>query len=294
MQWETPADLLENGDRAVDITIAKDTLKPESDQNLPIMGFPGWHIECSAIAMNILGETIDIHTGGIDAIPIHHTNEIAQSEAASGVQFANYWLHNNFLKVNGTKISKSLGNTYTLSELAEKGFDPVDFRMFILQGNYRNESNFTFDNLQAAKNRLNNWRNIAAIRHQINSTSGEKLIAPYATSQAIIEAVSDDLGTPDALMIIDEVFSKITTAKLAEIDRDALIQLLETIDSVLGLQLIESTPDINDDAKQIILQRNQARFQKDWELSDKLRNELLKMNIIIRDNTSDSIWEYKF
>ena len=259
------------------------------------MGFPGWHLECSAMALNILGDTIDIHTGGIDHIPVHHTNEIAQSEAVTGVKFANYWLHNNFIKVDGTKMSKSLGNLYTLEDLEQKGFSPADFRMFTLQGHYRNEGNFTFDNLTAAKNRLNNWKNTAAIRHQINSIVGDKSVAPLlAASQAIIEAVSDDLGTPAALKIVDEAFSTIASTKLADIDRSALIQMLETIDSVLGLQIINSTPDISDDAKQIILQRRQVRSQKDWAKSDELRDQLAQMNIIIRDTADDSIWEYKF
>lgn len=259
------------------------------------MGFPGWHLECSAIAMSILGNTIDIHTGGIDHIPVHHTNEIAQSEAATGVRFSNYWLHNNFIKVNGTKISKSLGNAITLSDIEQKGFSPMDFRMLILQGNYRSEGNFTFENLQAAKNRLNNWRNIAVLRHQIHETTvgDEKPLSCYATSQAIIEALNDDLGTPAALKIIDETFAKISSSKLSDIDRVAFVELLETIDSVLGLGLVNSTPDISDDAKQIILQRNQIRSQKDWTKSDELRNELLKMDIIIRDTADTSVWEYK-
>ncbi|MEI6228987.1 MAG: cysteine--tRNA ligase [Candidatus Saccharibacteria bacterium] len=293
MQWSTPADLLEDGSWNME-----DGEPQDSNSQIPIansqrMGFPGWHLECSAMAMSLLGNTIDIHTGGIDAIPVHHTNEIAQSEAVTGVRFANYWLHNNFLKVNGTKISKSLGNVYLLSDLIEKGFNPIDFRMFILQGNYRNEGNFTFDNLTAAKNRLNNWKNTAAIRHQINSTDGNKSVAPFAVSQAIIEAVNDDLGTPAALKIVDEAFSQIAAAKLADINRGSLIQMLETIDSVLGLQIIDSTPDIGDEAKQIIMQRRQARDQKDWAVSDKLRDQLLQMHIVIRDTADDSIWEYE-
>ena len=265
------------------------------------MGFPGWHLECSAIAMSILGKTLDIHTGGIDHIPVHHTNEIAQSEAATDVRFSNYWLHNNFLKVNGTKISKSLGNGYTLEDLDKKGFSPLDFRMFVLQGNYRNEGNFTFENLQSAKNRLHNWRNIAALRHQIHNTiqsdsekaKDEKTISLYATSQAIIEAIDNDLGTPEALKIIDEAFSRATSARLTNIDRQSLVQLLTTIDATLGLQLIDSTPDISDDTKRIILERNAARDQKDWEKSDELRNQLLESEIIIRDNDKDSVWEYQ-
>jgi cysteinyl-tRNA synthetase len=278
MEWETPIDLLESND------------------NGEIMGFPGWHLECSAMAMSILGETIDIHTGGIDAIPVHHTNEIAQSEAITGVRFSDYWLHNNFLKVDGTKMSKSLGNLYKIEDLEERGFSPADFRMLILQGNYRNEGNFTFENLQAAKNRLNNWLNFAALRHQIhnNSPNNDKAVSFYATSQAIKEAVDDDLGTPAALRIIDEAFSKLSTAVLIDIDRPSLVQLLETIDLLLGFELINNSPDIADETKQIILERNQARAQKNWKKSDELRNQLANEKIVIRDTANDSIWEYDF
>ncbi|MDK2899203.1 MAG: cysteinyl-tRNA synthetase [Patescibacteria group bacterium] len=282
MEWETPTDILDN------ITDEK------------IMGFPGWHLECSAMALSILGQTIDIHTGGIDHIPIHHSNEIAQSEASTGVKFSNYWLHNNHLKVNGTKISKSLNNGYTLADLAKKGFSPLDFRMFVLQGNYRNEGNFTFENLQSAQNRLRNWLNIAVIRHQINDTiendndkiKGNKTVLLFATSQAIIEAANNDIGTPQVLSIIDDAFSKIENASLININRHAFVHLLETIDDILGLQLIDQTPDITDDIKKIILERNQARDQKDWSRSDELRNELTKLNINIRDNKKDSVWSY--
>lgn len=265
------------------------------------MGFPGWAIECSAMAISILGETLDIHTGGIDHIPVHHTNEIAQSETATGVRFSNYWLHNNFITVDGTKFSKSLGNGYTLDDLEKRGFSLLDFRMFLLQGHYRSESNFTFENLQAAKNRLHNWRNVAAIRHQIHDTltdDNEKLdndntVSLYATSQAAIEAINNDMGTPQALTIIDDAFSRIVNTRLTNIHRPAFIQLLQTIDSALGLQLQSSTPDISDDNKRIILERTQARDQKDWKKSDKLRDQLLKTGIVLRDTSSDVIWEYK-
>lgn len=278
MEWPTPDDILE-----------------PTDSTGPVMGFPGWHLECSAIAKNFLGNTLDIHTGGIDAIPIHHTNEIAQSESANGVKFCNYWLHNNFLKANGTKISKSLGNGYTLDEILNKGFSMMDFRMFILQGHYRNEGNFTFENLQSAKNRLKNWKNMAAIRHQIHGTfsNSDDSVSLLAKSQAIIRAVSNDLGTPDALKIIDETFSNLVNIELSKIDRDAFIQLLETIDSVLGLQLIKTTPDISDEAKQLIIQRKIAREQKDWQNSDKLRDILAEQNVIVKDTANYSIWEYK-
>lgn len=282
MQWDTPLDLLD-------------------DNTTTIKGFPGWHLECSAMAMSILGQTIDIHTGGIDHIPVHHTNEIAQSEAVSGVRFSNYWLHNNHLKVNGTKISKSIGKGYTLNDLEEKGFSMQDFRMFVLQGNYKSEGNFTFDNLTAAKNRLNNWKNVAAIRHQIHNTiesNKEKMDDPktvllYATPQAIVEAVSNDLNTPEALRIIDEAFTKVTSAHLEYIHRPSLVKLLETIDSLLGLKLIDSSPDISDETKNTIIERRRARDEKDWAKSDKLRDKLLKQNISVRDSDRETIWEYK-
>lgn len=281
MEWETPTDLLDDGKSR--------------------MGFPGWHLECSAISMSILGETLDIHTGGIDHIPVHHTNEIAQSEAATGKRFSNFWLHNNFLKVDGTKISKSLGNGYTLQDLQQKGFSPLDFRMFILQGHYRSEGNFTFEGLQSAKNRLQNWKNIAALRHQIHDTiqsdkeknEDDKTLSSYASSQAIVEAIDNDLGTPEALRIIDEAFTRIVASDLTNINRQAFVHLLETIDSLLGLQLISSTPDISDDNKQLILERNSARNQKDWKAADKLRDQLLKQGIELRDNGETSIWEYR-
>ncbi len=282
MEWETPNDLLEN---------PKDK----------IMGFPGWHLECSAIAMAILGETIDIHTGGIDHIPVHHTNEIAQSEAATGLKFCNFWLHNNHMKVDGTKISKSLGNGYTLHDLHDKGFLPLEFRMLVLQSNYRNEGNFTFRSLESAKNRLHNWRNMAALRHQIHDTlqsnkektSDVRALMLKSAPNAITEAINNDLGTPEALKIIDDLFSIIIDTDLADVNRDSFVQFVETIDSLLGLELIDKTPDISDDIKRVILERNQARIQKDWKKSDELRNQLLSQKIIIRDTNYGSVWEYQ-
>ncbi|MET0979976.1 MAG: cysteine--tRNA ligase [Candidatus Saccharimonadales bacterium] len=284
MEWQTPDSLLD--------------LPAIDDEK--IMGFPGWHVECSAMAMSILGTTIDIHTGGIDHIPVHHTNEIAQSEAASGQQFAKYWLHNNHLKVDGTKISKSLGNGYTLQDLAEHGYSALDYRMFVLQGHYTNEGNFTFDNLTAAKNRLHHWRNIAALRHQTHDTlvddtrksTDDKSVSLLATSGAMLEALNNDLNTPEVLRIIDQAFSTFDGKDLEAIHQHGLVRVLETIDDVLGLQLIPLTPDITDEAKQLIIRRQRARDEKDWSSSDAIRDTLLGMGIVIRDTSSGSIWEY--
>jgi cysteinyl-tRNA synthetase len=280
MDWPTPVDITVDGTNR--------------------SGFPGWHLECSAMAMTLLGETIDIHTGGIDHIPVHHTNEIAQSEAASGVRFANYWLHNNHLKVDGTKISKSLGNGYTLQDIQVKGFDPLDLRLFILQSHYRTEGNFTFDNLAAARNRRRNWRNVAALRHQSHDTlqpdniieTESKTVSLYAAKQAIIETISNDLDTPGAFALIDEAFDTVLSSKLDDIHDHALVDFLEMLDELLGLKLLETTPDITDTQKRLIIERARVREQKDYHRSDEIRDELAKDGIGVRDTPSGQIWEY--
>jgi cysteinyl-tRNA synthetase len=252
------------------------------------------------MAMSLLGETIDIHTGGIDHIPVHHTNEIAQSEAANGVRFANYWLHNNHLKVDGTKISKSLGNGYTLDDIAEKGYDPLDLRLFILQIHYRTEGNFTFDNLTAAKNRRLHWRNVAALRHQIHDTlrtdgqveSDSKTVSLYSAGRAILETLENDLNTPEALALIDEAFAEVSASRLDSLHQHALISLLEEIDDLLGLQLIQTSPDISDEGKRLIIERSRARENKDFARSDELRDALANEGITVRDTPSGTVWEY--
>lgn len=275
MEWDTPADLI------------------DSDSTRP--GFPGWHLECSAMAMSLLGETIDIHTGGIDHIPVHHTNEIAQSEAATGKLFSRFWLHNNHLKVDGTKISKSLQNGYTLDDLEARGFSPLDFRMLILQSSYHNEGNFTFEGLEAAQHRLLNWKNMAALRHQTHDTlqrDTDKERRFYAASGAILEAVSRDLDTPEAFRLIDDVFTQIANTGADDINRHSLVEILTTIDRLFGLQLLESTPDISDELKQKIITRERAREDKDWARSDELRAEIEKSGITLRDTAQGTIWEY--
>lgn len=261
-------------------------------------GIPGWHIECSAMAMEYLGETIDIHTGGIDHIPVHHTNEIAQSEAATGKPFAHYWLHANFLLSEGTKISKSLGNGYTLGDIEARGYSAMDFKLFVLQSHYRSESNFTFENLEAARNRLRRWYAVAELRWQIHDTlenddfkdtsdvSGKVLSA----KQAALEALSEDLNTPEALRVIDESFTAIESADIGSIQHASLVALIEWIDEALGLDLIAATPDISDDTKALLMSRMRAREAKDWAASDAMREELKEQGIEVRDAHSSQIW----
>lgn len=255
------------------------------------MGFPGWHLECSAIAINTLGETIDIHTGGIDHIPVHHTDEIAQSETFTGKTFSNYWLHCNHMTSEGKKISKSLGNGFTLEQIMSQGFSPMDFKMFVLQSQYRTESNFSFENLKSAQNRLKNWQNIASLCWQIKGSDGG--IPSLATKQVILEEVNDNLDTPKALAKIDEIFGEIIKANPEKLNYSNLLELLEFIDELLGLNLITSTPDISDEIKIKIIERTNARAEKNWTKSDEIRDELLSKNIILRDTPKKSFWEYR-
>lgn len=255
------------------------------------MGFPGWHLECSAIAINTLGETIDIHTGGIDHIPVHHTDEIAQSETFTGKTFSNYWLHCNHMTSEGKKISKSLGNGFTLEQIISQGFSPMDFKMFVLQSQYRTESNFSFKNLKSAQNRLKNWQNIASLRWQVKGNDGT--IPSLATKQILLEEVNDNLDTPKALAKIDEIFGEIIKANPEKLNYDNLLELIEFIDELLGLNLITSTPDIPDEIKMKIIERTNARAEKNWAKSDEIRDELLSKNIILRDTPKKSFWEYQ-
>lgn len=255
------------------------------------MGFPGWHLECSAIAINTLGETIDIHTGGIDHIPVHHTDEIAQSETFTGKTFSNYWLHCNHMTSEGKKISKSLSNGFTLEQIVAQGFSPMDFKMFVLQSQYRTESNFNFENLKSAQNRLKNWQNIASLRWQVKGSDGA--IPSLATKQIILEEVNNNLDTPKALAKIDEIFGEIIKANPEKLNYDNLLELIEFIDELLGLNLITSTPDIPDEIKMKIIERNNARAEKNWAKSDEIRDELLSKNIILRDTPKKSFWEYQ-
>lgn len=263
-------------------------------------GFPGWHLECSVIARETLGDQIDIHTGGIDHIPVHHTNEIAQTESVTGKSFATLWVHNNHIKVDGQKISKSLGNIYTLADIQARSISLEAFKLMAYSKHYRSEGNFTWDILEAAQHRLNNWRAVAALRHQTHDTTmsdqskadGDRAAVIHDASSRILQALSNDLDTPSALATIDTVFSDIESMPVAAIHRASLTELIETIDVLLGLTLSASTPDISDELKQLILERQRARENKDWHTSDKLRDQLLQEGVAVRDTNSGTIWSY--
>ncbi len=184
-------------------------------------GFPGWHLECSAMIRELLGDTIDIHTGGIDHIPVHHTNEIAQSESVTGKPLASIWVHANHMKVNGTKISKSLGNVFTLDQIISKKISPMAFKLLVLSSHYRTESNFTWEILDAASQRLKRWQDFASLRWQLNDTlDDDDTKDTHGTSAKLrsapdvaLEALNDDLNTPLALVTIETAFSELETTK---------------------------------------------------------------------------------
>lgn len=261
-------------------------------------GFPGWHLECSVIARETLGDQINIHTGGIDHIPVHHVNEIAQTESVTGQQFSQIWLHNNHIKVDGRKMSKSLGNIITLDDITARGFDPMAFKLAILSKHYQTEGNFTWKILEAAAARLDNWRGRATLRWQTHDTlvddddkdEREGGVSLLAAKQALIERLADDLDTPGALALIDESFNRLDHVRLERIHRAALVEFLELIDELLVLELLNSTPDISDDAKRTLLARQRAREEKDWATADQLRAELAEQGIAVRDTPGGQVW----
>ncbi|TAK89705.1 cysteine--tRNA ligase [Patescibacteria group bacterium] len=243
-------------------------------------GFPGWHLECSAIIEQELGDTIDIHTGGVDHIGTHHTNEIAQSEAAhDGKPLANLWLHSEFLLVNDKKMSKSLKNTYTLEDVVKKGFHPLDLRLFYLQAHYRTQQNFTWEVLEAAQNRRQSINAWADLRHQAEADErGQQLL--IAATNEMQKALANDLDTPRVLAVLSDVIN----AGVAPTK-----DFLEYLDAALGLQLLDRA-DITKRQKELITKREKARASKDFKESDKLRDELLKDGIELNDTPRGTRW----
>ncbi len=240
-------------------------------------GFPGWHIECSAMSMKYLGETFDIHTGGIDHIPVHHPNEIAQSEAATGKPFVTYWVHYAFLTVDGKKMSKSLGNFYTVEDISNKGFDPLALRYLYLTTHYRKTQNFTWEGLTAARNSLSELRKqMAAMKNSDrNSLSEEKLKKLDAYRQEFDDALADDMNTAAALAVVWEVVK-------SNIPAPDKYDLLIDFDEVLGLKLniIEEIPQ---EIRKLAEKRQKLREEKKFAESDQIRKILEKKGYTLED-----------
>ncbi|MBI2475342.1 cysteine--tRNA ligase [Candidatus Uhrbacteria bacterium] len=245
-------------------------------------GFPGWHIECSAMSIKYLGMPFDVHTGGIDHIPVHHENELAQAIGCCGAYHARFWIHNDFLTVDGGKMSKSLGNLFTIDDLVSKGFDPLEFRYFLLGAHYRAKLNFTWSALEAAQNALRRLRKIVR-----DWDSPEIGCAEY--EQRFLNAINNDLNSPQALAILWEMVED------AKMPTSARAQSLLKFDFVLGLGLgdfVGKRLEIPEEVLELIQQRDEARVKKDWGESDRLREEIKNRGFIIEDtNQSQTIHE---
>jgi cysteinyl-tRNA synthetase len=245
-------------------------------------GFPGWHIECSAMSMEYLGESFDIHTGGVDHLPIHHTNEIAQSEAATGKKFVNYWVHHEFLLVDGEKMSKSKKNFYTIDDIKEKGFDPLALRYLFLTAHYRDQMNFTFKSLQAAQNALNNLRDesrswVKPTADTLGLLSGDN---PYL--QKFQDALNNDLNIPQALAVLWELVK----SDMSPEDKGATALWMDT---VLGLKLdqfIGEQIEVPDKVWELVNAREEVRKNKDFEKSDELRLKIKELGFEVLDTPS--------
>lgn len=245
------------------------------------MGYPGWHIECSAMSRKYLGDTFDLHTGGVDHIPVHHENEIAQSEALMGHPAVNYWMHGEFMMVDGGKMSKSLGNTYTISDLAARGYSPLAFRYLCLNAHYRSKLNFTWEGINGAQTSYQRLLE-GAYRHKSGPRSEEAAAAAKEAYGQFIEAAGDDLNIPKALGI---AWTLIRNPLKSRDIYDMLIKM----DGILGLDIDKYEPagededDLPENIVRIAQERKKARENKDWALSDKLRDELKALGYAVLD-----------
>ncbi len=239
--------------------------------------YPGWHIECSTMSRKYLGDVFDIHTGGVDHIPIHHENEIAQSEALLGHPAVNYWMHVEFMQVDGRKMSKSLGNTYTLDQLEERGYSPMDFRYFCLNTHYRKKLNFTFEGMDAAKTAYS--RLLALLKACAASDAKTDPAVIEAFDKEFADAVSDDLNIPLGMGALWTLLKNPPSRDIYEAAMRA--------DKVLGLSLDKCTEekkeDVPADVRAIADERWTARLAKDWAKSDALRETLASMGWAVKD-----------
>ena len=242
------------------------------------VGFPGWHIECSAMAMKYLGHTLDIHCGGIDHVTIHHTNEIAQSEAATGQKYVNYWVHGEFLILRSGKMSKSGGTFVTLATLKEKSYDPLAYRYLCLTAHYRTQLEFTFESLDAAAKSLENLR---ALSRGVLAQAQGKEADCQAWKDKFAAAMEDDLNAPKALAVVWE------GVRSADMNAEQKLSFLRFADSILALDLFKEKKEeplaLPQEVQTLLEERARARAAKDYKKSDELRDAIAKLGYVVKD-----------
>ena len=240
--------------------------------------YPGWHIECSAMGQKYLGEVFDIHTGGIDLIPTHHENEIAQSKGKCGKVPANYWMHGEYLLINGGKMSKSLGNVYQVKDIIDKGYSPLVYKLFTYSSHYRNKINFTWETIDATAKSLERLKNGYQMHLQGEVNIDSKVIEDF--EERFHKAINDDLNMPLAMGVVWEVVRYETKSK-------DLAKLLLKFDEVLGLDIDkqeEKQNDIPEEVQKLLEERNIARQEKDWAKSDELRDKIQEYGYEVKDS----------
>ncbi len=243
------------------------------------LAYPGWHIECSTMSNKYLGEVFDIHTGGIDLIPTHHENEIAQSKGKTGKIPAKFWMHCDYLLIDGGKMSKSLGNTYLVTDLMEKGYDPLSFKMMCYTAHYRNKLNFTWEGLASSQSALARLKEGYAKHKEGLDNIDDTQVEEYR--RKFHEAINDDMNMPMAMSIVWDVVKNPNKSK-------KLAELLLDFDKVMGLKITEpifkKEEEIPEEIAQIVEKRKQARANKDWATSDALRDELKEKGYNVKDS----------
>lgn len=249
-------------------------------------GFPGWHIECSVMASQYLGEHFDIHAGGIDHVCVHHTNEIAQSEAHFGHRWVNYWLHGEFLVLDSDKMSKSKGNFLRLQSIIENGFSPLHYRYFCLGAHYRSQLFFSWEALDGAKNAFEALKN-RVISWKLNPQKPKNAALKESLKAKFWAAMNEDLNSPIALSVLWDA------AKTGELSNSEKLELMLDFDALLGFGVADFTrPELSTELKALVDERQQARESKDWAKSDSIRDELFKSGLQIKDTPKGPDWYY--
>lgn len=263
-------------------------------------GRPGWHIECSVMSMEYLGPTLDIHLGGVDLIFPHHENEIAQSEAATGKQFVRFWVHVEHLIVEGQKMSKSLGNFFTLRDLIEQGYEPMAIRHQLMTADYRKQLNFTFEGLRQSTTavfRLWDFMDRLGELTAPGSASGELAADIDQADRAFEAALRDDLNIPEAMAAVFDLTHRINPhlarGNLSAADADAVLNFLSRADRVLGF-LAHDKGALDEDVERLIAERDEARRAKDYQRADAIREELRRRGIVLEDTPHGTRWRRAF